>query len=135
MVGHALADDLPVLPLGLGLFPDHVFHLVPPDRRGGLVRIDLGGGFEGHAGVVGPILILAFLTGLALALLHDLLGTLGLLGGGVFHAGQGVGLLAGELGGLGVPALGLARGLGGVGIAGLLNPHPRRHGGGVEVVA
>ena len=83
--GHGLTDHLAVLPLGLGLLPDHMLHLMPPDGGGRLVRVHAGGGLEGDAHVVGPVLILALLAGLALTLLQGLLRPLDALGRILVH--------------------------------------------------
>ena len=67
VVGHRLGDDFPVLPLSLGLFPDHMLLLVAADGRCRQLRRHIGGGFEGYPGIVRAVLILPLLTGLALA--------------------------------------------------------------------
>lgn len=77
--GDRLADHLPVFPHSGGLLPDHMLLLMAPNGGSRLLRGDVGGGLEGDAGVVRLVLILPFLTGLALGFLHDLLGGFGLL--------------------------------------------------------
>ena len=79
MDGHRLADHLPVLPLGLGLLPDHMLLLMTTDSGGRLLRGHICSGLKRHPRVIGAVLILAVLAGLALGLLHNLLGRLVLL--------------------------------------------------------
>ena len=76
VIGHRLADHPAVVPLGLGLLTDHVLVLMAPHGGGRLLRGDVGGGLEGHAGVVRPVLVLALLARLSLALLQGGLGAL-----------------------------------------------------------
>ena len=38
---HTLADHLPALPVGLGLLPVNMFHLMAPDGGGRLFRLDI----------------------------------------------------------------------------------------------
>ena len=69
-----MADNAPVLPAGLGLLPDNVLHLMAADCRGDLLRGNAGGGLEGDAHVVGAVLVLAPLAGLAFPFLQSILG-------------------------------------------------------------
>ena len=122
-----------------------------PDGGGRLIGGDVSGCLEGHAGVVGAVLILPLLAGLALTLLHDLLGALGFAHCGGFRRQRTVGVLGalgtGEADGLCGVLLGAGkiedggglvlgageadslRGvlLGGAGVVGMLDAHPHRH--------
>ena len=129
MIGNGLADHLPILLAGLGLLPDHMLVFMSPHGGGHLLGGDVGGGFKGHAGIVGAVLVGALLTGLALALLHDLLGALGLDGGGVRRL-LGIGALeAGQLGGLGLVRTGCLGGgaLPGGAVPRIPDAHTHRH--------
>ena len=74
VIGHRLRDNLPILPLGLVLFPNHMLLLMAPHGCRRLLRCHVGGRLEGDSRIVGAVLIFPLLAGLALAFLHDLLG-------------------------------------------------------------
>ena len=65
MVGDGLGNDLPVLPFGLRSVVGYMLSLMRTDGIRGGFRIQMGGVFEGDAGVIGPVFIGAVFAGLA----------------------------------------------------------------------